>query len=173
MSRNSILSAFRLTAVITSILAIAAGCNRSDSGAAAGPSGGGSGSGMMRGGGPGGPGGPGTMMGGGPGGPGGMMGGRPGGMGRGRMGGGPGGPGGPIAENASGTEIFQAKCQFCHGTNGQGGRAPKLANVAGSDNDLTKIVHDGKGKMPAFGSQLSDAQIKKVVAAIKQFGSAK
>jgi len=35
--------------------------------------------------------------------------------------------------------------------------------------ELTKIIHDGKPpKMPAFGSQLSDAQIKTLVAYLKQ-----
>ena len=116
----------------------------------------------MQGGGPGGPGGmPGGMMGGGPG-------------GRGMMGGGPGGGGGPVAENATGAEIYQQKCQFCHGQGGKGGRGPALASAAAkSDDDLYKIIHDGRQKMPAFGTQLSEAQIKKVVTAVKQLGSAK
>ena len=60
--------------------------------------------------------------------------------------------------------IMQAKCG-CHGPGGSGGRAPSLTGLADrSDADLTKIIHDGKGKMPAFGGQLSDAQIKTVVA---------
>ena len=86
-------------------------------------------------------------------------------------GGGPGGRGGPVAENASGAEIYQAKCG-CHGPGGAGGRAPVLTGVSGrSDAELYKIVHDGKEKMPAFGSQLSEAQIKKVVTYIKSFKS--
>ena len=79
-----------------------------------------------------------------------------------------GGKGGPVAENATGAEIYQAKCN-CHGPEGKGGRAPVLTAVSSrSDSDLTTIIHDGKGKMPAFGTQLSDAQITKVVAYIKQ-----
>src|ERR1051326_9192758 len=42
------------------------------------------------------------------------------------MGGPGGGRGGPVAENASGEEIMQAKCG-CHGPGGSGGRAPKLS----------------------------------------------
>lgn len=102
---------------------------------------------------------------GGPGGP------PPGGPG---MRGGPGGPGGgmrggaPLAESASGAEIYQASCR-CHGPEGQGGRAPVLTALAGQpDDNLFKVIHDGKGKMPSFGTQLSEAQIKKVVAYIKQ-----
>jgi mono/diheme cytochrome c family protein len=91
-------------------------------------------------------------------GPGGMMGG-PGG----RMG------GAPIAENATGEDIYQAKCG-CHGPGGKGGKAPILTGGAGkSEEELAKIIHDGKGKMPAFGSQLSDDQIKKVAATVKGF----
>jgi len=82
---------------------------------------------------------------------------------------GPGGGGGPVAANASGKEIYQAKCG-CHGPEGAGKRAPALTGVSGDeDSKLTAIIHDGKGKMPAFGSQLSDDQIKKVVAHIKTF----
>ncbi len=79
-----------------------------------------------------------------------------------------GGRGGPVAENATGVEIYQAKCN-CHGPEGKGGRAPVLTSVASrSDEDLTKIIHDGHDKMPAFSTQLSDAQITKVVAYLKQ-----
>lgn len=76
---------------------------------------------------------------------------------------------GPVAADASGEEIYQAKCG-CHGPGGKGGRAPVLTGVSSeSDSKLTTTIHDGKGKMPAFGSQLSEAQIKKVVATIKGF----
>ena len=103
--------------------------------------------------------------------PGGMAGKGPGG-GPGGPGGGPGGPGGgaPIAADATGEQIYQTKCIGCHGENGKGARGPALASAAGKDEDaLIKIVHDGKERMPAFGTQLSDDQIKKVVAAVKSF----
>ncbi|MCW3096842.1 MAG: cytochrome c, class [Chthonomonadaceae bacterium] len=97
------------------------------------------------------------------------------GGGPGGPGGGPGGPGGgprgggPVAANASGAEIYQSKCG-CHGPDGKGKRAPALTDVStDSDSKLIAIIHDGKDKMPAFGSQLSDDQIKKVVAYIKGF----
>jgi mono/diheme cytochrome c family protein len=77
--------------------------------------------------------------------------------------------GGPVAATATGAEIFQAKCR-CHGPDGKGGRAPALTGGAGkSEDELFKIIHDGKGKMPAFASQLSDDQIKKVASAVKGF----
>jgi mono/diheme cytochrome c family protein len=108
----------------------------------------------------------GMMQGRGQGGQAGMMRGGPGGMGARMMGG---GPGGPVAENASGADIFKAKCQFCHGAGGKGGKSPVLAGNSKSEAEMTKIVHDGKEKMPAFGTQLSDAQIKKVIAEVKGF----
>ena len=86
-------------------------------------------------------------------------------------GGGQGRGGGPVAANASGAEIYKAKCG-CHGPDGKGGRAPVLTALSGDpDEKLTATIHDGKQKMPAFGSQLTDAQIKKVVAYIKAFKS--
>lgn len=87
------------------------------------------------------------------------------------MGRGPGGMGrgGPVAANATGDEIYQQKCG-CHGPGGKGGRAPVLTGGGGkSEDELVKIIHDGKGKMPAFGAQLTDDQIKKVAATVKGF----
>ena len=83
--------------------------------------------------------------------------------------------GGPVAANASASEIFQQKCQFCHGAHGQGGRGgPALAAAANkSGPDLQKVIHDGKNRMPAFAGQLSDPQINKMVAFVRQLGSGK
>ena len=104
------------------------------------------------------------MMGGGPGGSG-MRGGPGGFMGS----GGRGGRGGPVSATATGEEIYAQKCG-CHGPGGKGGKAPTLVGGAGkSDDELFKIIHDGKDKMPSFAGQLTDDQIKKVVATIKGF----
>ena len=100
------------------------------------------------------------------GGPGGRMGGPGGMMGRGE----------PVAANATAPEIYQQKCQGCHGANGQGQRGPALTNLASrSSDDLHKIIHDGKdgGRMPAFGGQMTDAQIDKVAEYVKGLGAAK
>jgi len=152
--RHSLLGVVSLATAALCVMA-AIGCNKPQEGTGGGP------------GGPAGPGGP-PMGGRGPmGGPGGMMGG-PGGR--------RGGPGGmmgrgqPVAANATASEIFQSRCQFCHGAQGQGGRGPALTNLSSrSDSDLHKVIHDGRdnGKMPAFGSQMTDAQIDKVVKYLK------
>lgn len=80
----------------------------------------------------------------------------------------PGGPGAKLAENATGEEIFQKKCQSCHGSGGKAGRAPALNTLASeADDKLVSIIQNGKEKMPAFSGQLSEDQIKKVVAYVK------
>ena len=101
------------------------------------------------------------------------------GPGGGRMGG-PGGrmggPGGrqdqPVAVNATAIQIYQQKCQFCHGDKGQGVKGPALTKAANRPSaELRKIIHDGHEKMPAFGKQMTAAQLDAVVSYVKQFGS--
>lgn len=95
-----------------------------------------------------------------------------------RMGGRPGGPGGPdggrfapVAADAKAADIFGQKCQGCHGERGQGGNGPSLNRVAGdSDDSVFKTIHDGRGRMPAFGKQMTEAQLKELVAYVKQLG---
>ena len=81
-----------------------------------------------------------------------------------------GGPrGGPVPATASASEIYQQKCQFCHGAQGQGARGPALTGVGSRSNaELRRIIHDGRQQMPAFSNQLTDAQIDAVVAYVKQ-----
>jgi hypothetical protein len=106
------------------------------------------------------------------GGPGGMGGGRMGGgrMGGGRMGGRMGG--GPIAADLPADQVYKQLCIGCHGPKGEGGTGPALAAAAArAQGDLEKTIHDGKGRMPAFGARLSDAQVKAVAAYVKTLGS--
>jgi len=92
------------------------------------------------------------------------------------------------ADAAKGKAVTQVKCVGCHGEGGTGnGVMLQMLNVttppvpwtdktrmaAFSDADLTKIITSGGaavGKppiMPAFKSQLSDAQIADVIAYIR------
>ncbi|RYG67423.1 cytochrome c [bacterium] len=97
------------------------------------------------------------------------MGGPPGGSG-GRMGG-PGG-GGPIAATATAAEIFGQKCQGCHGEKGEGRSGPSLMHATSiADEKLYATIHDGKGRMPEFGSKMTEAQVKDLVAYVKKFGA--
>jgi mono/diheme cytochrome c family protein len=81
------------------------------------------------------------------------------------------------AVRADGAGDFKAKCAMCHGADGTGstatGKALKVrdlgsADVQGqTDAQLNDIVTNGKGKMPAYKGQLTDEQIKELVAFIR------
>ena len=78
---------------------------------------------------------------------------------------------------ADGAAVYKAKCASCHGPDGKGetgiGKSMKLKSLGSSevqktsDADLTKIIADGKGKMPAYKGKLSDDEIKALVAFIR------
>ena len=77
----------------------------------------------------------------------------------------------------SGADTFKGKCAMCHGADGKGetsmGKTLKIrdlgsADVQGqSDADLTKIITDGKGKMPKYDGKLTKDQIDDVVKFIR------
>ncbi len=71
-----------------------------------------------------------------------------------------------------GAELFAASgCAHCHGDRGiGGGRGPDLQMVRKRRDtaSITKQIHDGGMGMPPYGSQLSDAQIKDLVAFLRQ-----
>jgi mono/diheme cytochrome c family protein len=83
----------------------------------------------------------------------------------------------PLAAFADGAAVYKAKCASCHGPDGKGetatGKAMKLRSLASadvqktSDADLTKVISDGKGKMPAYKGKLSADEIKALVAYIR------
>ena len=78
---------------------------------------------------------------------------------------------------ADGAAVFTGKCAMCHGKGGAGdtgmGKSMKLRDLSAADvqkqadADLTKIIADGKGKMPAYKGKLSDDEIKSAVAFIR------
>src|ERR1700677_1114558 len=78
---------------------------------------------------------------------------------------------------ADGAGDFKAKCAMCHGADGTGstptGKALKVRDLgsadvqAQTDAQLTDIVNNGKGKMPAYKGKLTDDQIKELVAFIR------
>jgi cytochrome c6 len=81
------------------------------------------------------------------------------------------------AARADGAGDFKAKCAMCHGADGAGstptGKALKVrdlgsADVQGqTDAQLTDIVTNGKGSMPAYKGKLTDEQIKGLVGFIR------
>lgn len=78
---------------------------------------------------------------------------------------------------ADGAAVYKAKCASCHGPDGKGetaiGKSMKLKSLGSadvqktSDADLTKIIADGKGKMPAYKGKLSADEIKALVTYIR------
>ena len=86
-----------------------------------------------------------------------------------------------VAQAADGKNVFQTKCQMCHGAAGAGNEAlarafkleperldlAKKSVQARSDAELATIVKSGKGNMPAFNDKLGDTDIKAVIQFIR------
>ena len=77
-----------------------------------------------------------------------------------------------MAGDLSANADYKAKCAMCHGANGEGKPAMKVAplkdSAGKSADELTATITKGKPpKMPAFEGKLSPDQIKGIVADIK------
>lgn len=80
---------------------------------------------------------------------------------------------------AEGVTLFKAKCAMCHGPDGAGktpmGQKLKVRDLRSPevqrqpDADLSQVIAQGKGKMPA-GKTLTAGQIKLLVAYIRELG---
>ena len=78
---------------------------------------------------------------------------------------------------ADGAATFKAKCAMCHGADGTAstgmGKTMGLKSLASpevqkmSDADMTALITNGKGKMPAEKGKLTDAEITDVVKYVK------
>jgi mono/diheme cytochrome c family protein len=83
-------------------------------------------------------------------------------------------------EVAAGKVVYMARCALCHGPEGKGdgpasaGLNPKPRNHTDgtymntlSDEALLKVIHTGKGAMPAWGTILSEAEINAVAKYVR------
>jgi cytochrome c6 len=80
--------------------------------------------------------------------------------------------------NGPGAEVFREQCIGCHGPDGRAqtetGKKVGAADLTSdsvqkeTNSSLSKIVQDGKGKMPAFEGRLSDDEIRAVVAYVRE-----
>ena len=76
------------------------------------------------------------------------------------------------ADTAAGEAMFKAKCAGCHGADGKGKEAMKTTDMAAadvqkmSDADLSGVISNGKGKMPAYKTLTPD-QVKDLVGYIR------
>jgi len=80
-----------------------------------------------------------------------------------------------MAGDAGGKAVYDKTCASCHGPDGKGNPAmtkafgEKALNIATKevaskkDDELVKVIVEGKGKMPASGKSLSKADQKAVV----------
>ncbi len=85
------------------------------------------------------------------------------------------------ADDAAAT--YKAKCAMCHGADGKGdtpmGKKFGIRDLASpevqkmSDDELITITTKGKNKMPAYENKLSAAQIKDVIAYVRQLAKGK
>ena len=79
------------------------------------------------------------------------------------------------ADTQAAAKTYKAKCASCHGADGKGKAALKTQDFASaavqnmSDDELTTITTNGKGKMPAYGKSLKPDQIKDLVAYVRSF----
>jgi cytochrome c6 len=83
----------------------------------------------------------------------------------------------PSGAQADGGALFKGKCAACHGADGKGdtgmGRMFKIRDLGSADvqkqsnEELTKIISDGKGKMPSYSKSLKADEIKELVGFIR------
>lgn len=89
----------------------------------------------------------------------------------------------PARAQGDSASLYKAKCAVCHGPDGKGGtsmgKALKVRDLSSddvqkqTDAQLTEIVANGKGKMPAYKGKLTDDQIKDLVAYIRELAKKK
>lgn len=80
---------------------------------------------------------------------------------------------GTPAEDATGGDIYVQLCASCHARDLSGGVGPALGAGSGAvdlpEDVISQTISRGKGSgMPAFSRTLSDAQIERVVAFIRE-----
>ncbi|HSP15730.1 MAG TPA: cytochrome c [Thermoanaerobaculia bacterium] len=83
----------------------------------------------------------------------------------------------PAFGASDGAALFKAKCVACHSADGSGqsamGKTMKVRDLRSdevqkqTDLQLTKTISGGKGKMPAFGKQMSTPDIQALIAHIR------
>jgi mono/diheme cytochrome c family protein len=80
----------------------------------------------------------------------------------------------PDPELVLGRDIYSGRCSNCHGSEGQGGRGPKLNAGASLSaypeaSAMAAVIANGLNQgMPAFGDSLSSGEIDAVVAYIRE-----
>ena len=66
-------------------------------------------------------------------------------------------------DSDNGAEVFAANCAGCHAADGTGGSGPDITGEDDQD-EVTEVVLEGEGSMPAYDGDLTDQEIADVVA---------
>ena len=69
-----------------------------------------------------------------------------------------------------GQEEWEGVCAKCHGLGGEGGIAPRIAGspILTEAEDLENLVRNGRGRMPAVGSDWTEDQVDALVAYLRE-----
>lgn len=77
-----------------------------------------------------------------------------------------------VPDEATGPEIYDLVCARCHASDLGGGVGPALGAgseaAAKADDAYIQTITRGRGRMPAFGSSLTDAQIDLVIDYLRE-----
>lgn len=79
------------------------------------------------------------------------------------------------ADLARGEKLFQGHCALCHGTNGEGGRGPLIAQPklkrASDDAALVKVISEGiQGTEMPGAWQMSEREVRQVASYVRSLG---
>ena len=80
-------------------------------------------------------------------------------------------PTGAQADDAAlvkGRDVYVANCARCHGSQGQGGEGPDLADDPPDLDTGIDAVKQGPGSMPGFKGDLSSNEIRAVVRYVRE-----
>ena len=86
-----------------------------------------------------------------------------------------------VAQDTAGADVYKAKCLTCHAKDGSGntpvGKSLQSADLRSpevqkkSDAELTEVISEGKGNMPAFKTILSEGEIHSVLGYVRTLAS--
>lgn len=87
------------------------------------------------------------------------------------------------AKASAGEDVYKSHCVVCHGADGSGnttlGKQLKASDLRGedvqklTDAELKQVISNGKNNMPAFGGQVTAAEVDDLVKYVRTFAKAK
>src|SRR5437773_9010787 len=77
-------------------------------------------------------------------------------------------PGRPVETTE---RVYELHCLGCHGAKGEGPWGPNIQDLNLTVDQIVAVIAEGRGKMPAFGGHLSNAEMRHVAEYVKTFRS--